>query len=107
MLGVIIGVSTVIAVFAIGKGAESAVDDQFAGLSAKSIIVFGGFGGGKGGPTASSKLNIEDVQVIREEAKLIGVATGVVQGNATISYDGTEGSFAVIGTDLNFLLYQI
>jgi len=104
MLGVIIGVSTVIAVFAIGKGAETAVDDQFAGLSAKSIIVFGGFGGGKGGPTASSKLNIEDVQIIREEAKLIGAATGVVQGNATISYDGAEGSFAVIGTDLNFFI---
>ena len=39
MLGIIIGVSTVIAVFAIGQGAQQAVNEQFQGLSANSIIV--------------------------------------------------------------------
>ena len=34
MLGIIIGVSTVIAVFAIGQGAQQSVSDQFQGLSA-------------------------------------------------------------------------
>jgi len=100
MLGIIIGVFTVIAVFAIGKGAESAVDDQFAGLSAKSIIVMGSMG--KQGPKTSSKLDIEDVQVIKEESKYIGTATGIVQGNSTISYESNESSYSVIGTDLDF-----
>ncbi len=102
MLGIIIGVSTVIAVFAIGKGAESAVDEQFAGLSAKSIIVMSSMGGRFGGATASSKLSIEDVQVIRENAQYIGAATGAIQGNATISYDSNEESYNIIGTDLDF-----
>lgn len=100
MLGIIIGVFTVIAVFAIGKGAESAVDDQFAGLSAKSIIVMGSMG--KQGPKTSSKLDIEDIQVIKEESQYIGTATGIVQGKSTISYESNEDSYSVIGTDLDF-----
>ena len=39
MLGIIIGVSTVIAVFAIGQGAQDAVDEQFQNISANSIII--------------------------------------------------------------------
>lgn len=100
MLGIIIGVSTVIAVFAIGKGAESAVDEQFAGLSAKSIIVMGSMG--RPGSTSSSKLDIDDVEVIREESEYIGAATGVIQGDATISYNSNESSYTVVGTDLEF-----
>ncbi len=97
MLGVIIGVSTVIAVFAIGQGAQSAVDEQFAGLSAKSILVMGTRGG-----TASSKLAIEDVEFIREQAENIGRATGATQGTVAVSYDSQESSFSAVGTDIEY-----
>lgn len=100
MLGVVIGVSTVIAVFSIGKGAESAVDEQFAGLSAKTLIVMGMFG--RPGATASTKLDVEDAKVIRENAQNISIVTGVVQGSATISYGSNEESYQLIGTDLDF-----
>ncbi|MEA3450092.1 MAG: ABC transporter permease [Patescibacteria group bacterium] len=99
MLGVIIGVSTVIAVFAIGQGAQSAVDEQFAGLSAKSILVMGTF---SRGATASSKLEIKDVKLIREQAKNIGRATGITQGSVTVSYNSLDSSFTVIGTDIEY-----
>lgn len=99
MLGVIIGVSTVIAVFAIGMGAETAVNKQFAGLSAKSIIVMGSF---HRGDTASSKLAMSDLEVIRENAKHIESATGAFQGNSSISHNSIEESYTVIGTDLEF-----
>ncbi|MCK5510183.1 ABC transporter permease [Candidatus Parcubacteria bacterium] len=99
MLGIIIGVSTVIAVFAIGQGAREAVDEQFAGLSAKSIMVMRSMGRGA---TASSKLALEDVKVIREKAKHIALATGVIQGNSVVSYETGEDSFAIVGTDLDF-----
>lgn len=104
MLGVIIGVSTVIAVFAIGKGAETAVDEQFAGLSAKSIMIMGTAGRGQGGGSAtqSSKLDIEDAELLREEAEYIGAATGIKQGNASVSYNSTESSYTLVGTDLDF-----
>lgn len=103
MLGIVIGVSTVIAVFAIGKGAESAVDEQFSGLSAKSIIIMGQMGGKSGGGAiSSSKLSMEDVKVIREKAEYISIVTGIMQGNDTVSYNSNEDSYAVVGTDLDF-----
>lgn len=100
MMGIVIGVSTVIAVFSIGKGAETAVDEQFAGLSAKSIIVMGMFG--RPGATASSKLSIDDVDVLRENARYLGAVTGAIQGSATVSNGSNEDSFEVVGTDLEF-----
>ena len=104
MLGIIIGVSTVIAVFAIGKGAESAVDDQFAGLSAKSIIVMQRMRGKDRGVKSSSKLDIEDIQAVKDEARYIGSAAGAVQGNASVSYGSNNESYTVIGTELNYFL---
>lgn len=100
VLGIVIGVSTVIAVFSIGKGAETAVDEQFAGLSAKSIIVMGMFG--RPGATASSKLSMDDVAALRDNAEHLGSATGAIQGNATVSNENNEDSFMIVGTDLEF-----
>ncbi|MCK5320803.1 ABC transporter permease, partial [Candidatus Parcubacteria bacterium] len=99
MLGIIIGVSTVIAVFAIGQGARVAVDEQFAGLSAKSIMVMRSMGRGA---TASSKLEINDVKIIREKAEHIALATGVIQGSSVVGYESNESSFSIVGTDLDF-----
>ena len=39
MLGIIIGVATVIAVFAVGQGAQQSVNSQFQNLSANSILI--------------------------------------------------------------------
>ena len=97
MLGIIIGVSTVIAVFAIGQGAQDAVDEQFAGLSAKSIIVMQ-----MGGKSASSKLSIDDVAVIKEQSQNIEAGTGILQGTSAVSYGLVDGSHSVVGTDLEF-----
>ena len=101
MLGIIIGVSTVIAVFAIGQGAQQAVDDQFAGLSAKTIIVMRMSGRGA---TASSKLEVEDAQIIREKAVNIETVTGAIQGNGTVAYGSASESYGIVGTDLDFFV---
>ena len=71
MLGIIIGVSTVIAVFAIGQGAQQAVNEQFQNLSAKSIIVMSMRGRGM---TSSSKLNADDAKLILEKANYVDIA---------------------------------
>ncbi|MDA3839861.1 MAG: ABC transporter permease [Patescibacteria group bacterium] len=99
MLGIIIGVSTVIAVFAIGEGAKQAVDDQFAGLSAKSVMVMGV--GGRGA-TASTKLSIDDVDALKEGSVYIGEATGMIQSNGSISYNSIDSSYSIIGVDADF-----
>ena len=99
MLGIIIGVSTVIAVFAIGQGAQNAVDEQFQNLSANSIIVMGMRGRSS---TASSKLSISDAKVILERAEHINRSTGSISGNSTVNYGTESGTFSVVGTDISY-----
>jgi len=97
MLGIIIGVSTVIAVFAIGQGAQEAVDKQFQGLSANSIIVMQ-----MRGKTESSNLKTTDSEIIVKNCPHISEATAVIQENMTVSFESEEGSFSVSGVENNY-----
>ena len=97
MLGIIIGVSTVIAVFAVGQGAQKAVDDQFQGLSADSIIVFS-----SRGKIESSKLKTTDSKVIIENCPHISKATAVIQSTMAVSFESESGSFNVMGVENNY-----
>lgn len=101
MLGIIIGVSTVIAVFAIGKGAQDSVNAQFHNLSANSILIMANRGRGF---TSSSKLKTTDAEIILSQAQHITAATGAIEGNASVSYGSAEKSYGVVGVDQNYLL---
>ena len=97
MLGIIIGVSTVIAVFAIGQGAQKAVDEQFQGLSADSIIVMS-----MRGKIESSKLKTTDSQIIIENCPHIPKATAVIQSTMAVSFESESGSFNIMGIESNY-----
>ena len=97
MLGIIIGVSTVIAVFAIGQGAQKAVDEQFQGLSANSIIVMS-----LRGKIESSKLETADSKIIIENCPHIPEATAIIQSSMAISFETEESSFNVMGVESNY-----
>ncbi|OGF25966.1 hypothetical protein A2303_01400 [Candidatus Falkowbacteria bacterium RIFOXYB2_FULL_47_14] len=99
MLGIIIGVTTVIAVFAVGQGAQNAVNAQFQNLSANSIIIMGMFGRGA---TQSSKLTTADARAIMEKAEHVKSAAGSIMGNLSASYGSESGSYSVIGADANY-----
>lgn len=100
MLGIIIGVATVIAVFAIGQGAQETVNAQFQNLSANSIMVMPTRGKGM---TGSSKLKTADAQVIKDKSQYVASAAGAIMGNSSVSYGSTEKSYSVIGVDDNYL----
>jgi putative ABC transport system permease protein len=100
MLGIIIGVTTVIAVFAVGRGAQESVNEQFQNLSANSILIMANRGRGV---TGSSKLNTADVQVILDQSQYISAATSVIQGNGSVSYSSVEKSYGILGVDANYL----
>lgn len=100
MLGIIIGVATVSAVFAIGKGAQQSVNAQFQNLSANSILIMANRGRGF---TSSSKLKTADAQIILTQAQNISSATGAIQGNVSVSYGAVEKNYGVVGVDQNYL----
>lgn len=102
MLGIIIGVSTVIAVFAIGQGAQNQVNEQFQNLSANSIMIMSMRGRGGGGAQTSSKLAVTDAKAILEKAEYVKSASGAIMSNLTLAYGSETGSFSVIGSDENY-----
>jgi len=93
MLGIIIGVATVIAVVGIGAGAQRKIEEQFKNLSVTSLIVMANRG------TSSSKLDVGDVAYVEKNAEFIKNGTGTVSGSATISYQKENGSYTVMGID--------
>lgn len=99
MLGIIIGVATVIAVFAVGKGAQESVNSQFQNLSANSILIMPNRGRGF---TSSSKLKASDAQLLLS-ADHIAIAAGAVESSVAVSYGSTDKNYDVIGVDQNFI----
>lgn len=96
MLGIIIGVSTVIAVFAIGQGAQNAVNEQFQGLSANSILISSMRGRES---TGSSKLKTSDVDVLLEKSQYLSKASASIQGSASVAYESESSSLTIVGVD--------
>lgn len=101
MLGIIIGVSTVIVVFGIGEGAKQSIADQFKNLSVTSIFVMDSRGR-PGAQTASSKLSVNDVPAILQRADYVSQATAIKQGSGSVSYGPTETSLSIYGTNSSF-----
>ena len=70
MLGMIIGVSAVITLVAMGNGAQSVIEDQIKGAGTNMITVNAGNasqGGVRGGSGTSSALTVDDAEAIRDE----------------------------------------
>ena len=71
MLGIIIGVGAVIAMVAVGQGAQSAVESQIASLGTNILMVIPGAtsqGGVSAGAGMAVTLKDEDVDAIRADA---------------------------------------
>jgi len=97
MLGVIIGVSTVIVVFGIGEAAKQSIADQYKNLNVTSLFVMGSMGG-RGPGTASSKLSEEDVTAILQGSEKVAQATALQQGSGSVSYGSVDTSYSIYGT---------
>jgi putative ABC transport system permease protein len=99
MLGIVIGVSTIILVVGIGLGAQKDIEEQYKNLSVTSIMINPVNVG-----TSRSKLNSEDVDYIMESANNIENATALVQGKLPVSYSKESEQFAVLGVKENFFV---
>src|SRR5688572_2219105 len=87
MLGIVIGVSAVIAMVSLGQGAQKLVEQQVAGMGQNVLQVQGGGnwqqqgGGARGAASDSQTLSEGDVAAIRREVPAVARATPIVQSN--------------------------
>jgi putative ABC transport system permease protein len=106
MLGIIIGVAAVIAMLAIGRGAQSAIEAQIASLGTNVLMIFPGAtssGGVSSGAGTSVTLTVEDALAIREEASAISHVTPTVRTVRQVVAGNLNWSSTIQGGTLDFL----
>jgi putative ABC transport system permease protein len=99
MLGIIIGVASVILLVSIGSGLQAFITQQFASLGANTLFVFPGKVDFKsGGPaTPVSKFQISDVTDIEHESEFVRlISPGVIQ-QAVLTAKGNTASEQTVG----------
>jgi putative ABC transport system permease protein len=104
-LGIVIGVSAVIAMVAIGEGAKKRVEDAFASMGADLLIVLPGTttrGGAFGGFGSMPTLTWEDVRAIRSEVPSVRAVAVQLRTTAQILSDDQNWTTSVTGTSPEF-----
>ena len=82
MLGVFIGVAALIAMVAVGQGANDAVRKQIEILGTNLVVVLPGAstaGGVRGGSGSASTLTVSDAQAIRRESTAVGEVSYLIR----------------------------
>jgi len=100
-LGVIIGVSAVIAMVAIGEGAKVQVEQSFASMGANLLIVQSGTtstGGARGGFGSLPTLTWEDLKAIQTEIPSVRYAAPVLRATAQVLTEDQNWTTSVTGT---------
>lgn len=106
MLGIIIGVGSVILLVSIGTGLQNYVTEQFASLGSNTIMVMAGdvdvTQGPRGAMMSASKFELSDVADIERGSEAIKQVSPMVQGFGTFSYEGETSSTEVWGVWENY-----
>jgi putative ABC transport system permease protein len=105
MLGVIIGVAAVIAMLAIGQGAQAALRAQIASLGAYTLVVQPGAttqSGVRYGWGSRTTLRAADVQAILKECPAVAYATPILRGGFQVVYTNQNWPTAVQGTGIEY-----
>ena len=99
MLGIIIGVGSVIALVALGQGTTKAITEQVQGLGSDLITV------NIMGRGSSNSINYEQAIGLREVDGIAGLAP-VNNQSATLKYGTVSTNVSVIGTNMDYLSVQ-
>jgi putative ABC transport system permease protein len=104
MLGVVIGVGAVIAMVAIGNGAQEAVKSRISALGTTLVSISPGqiFSRGLASSTDRARLTMADAEALRANAKLIEQVEPEMQKSAQVQYLNKNTSTDIIGTTPNY-----
>ncbi|MBF0298457.1 MAG: ABC transporter permease [Oligoflexia bacterium] len=101
MLGIMIGVASVVAMLALGRGAQKAIEDQLTSLGSNLLMVRPGAVKGAGGARAevgaTTRLTIEDAVAIKEKIANVNDTIPNQSGKGQITYANKNWSTTVKG----------
>lgn len=102
MLGIIIGIASVVSVVALGNGSQKQILENISSLGTNTITVFQGRGFGDNSKTAQVKTLIPaDADALAEQAYVEGVSPSVTS-SVTGRFKDTEASMTVNGVGEDF-----
>ncbi len=109
MLGVVIGVASVIAMIALGSGARAAIDEQIQQQGTNVIFVSAGSygrGGVRGGAGTITTLTLEDAQSLAAQVPTVAKWTPVVRGRAQLIAGNQNWNTSVEGGNEDYVVVR-
>ena len=106
MLGIIIGVAAVIAMVAVGSGAQERIREQIASIGSNLIIVLSGSitsSGLRMGTGNAQTLTEDDARAITRECDAAALAAPAVRGGVQVVYGNNNWGTQVLGTTPDYL----
>jgi putative ABC transport system permease protein len=100
-LGVIIGVGAVVAMTSIGAGARARVEETFASMGSRMLVVRSGssvLGGARGGAATQPTLTWDDMRAIAEEVSGVTVVAPLLAKPVQVMAEGQNWATSVQGT---------
>ena len=105
VLGIFVGVASVIAMMALGEGAKAAMQEQLKSMGSNMLSIRGGSAkihGAAQGAGAVARFTFIDVDDIASLRTLVKNATGVVNGNGRIVYGNKNWSSQLTGVGFDY-----
>jgi putative ABC transport system permease protein len=106
MLGVIIGVASVIVMVSVASGAGQAIEARIKSLGTNLLVIQPGSytsGGRRAGEGTALALSEDDLAVIKERIPGIAAVTGIINGSAPIVVGNTNWTTPIDGVSGDFL----
>lgn len=107
MLGIVIGIASVIAMTAIGQGAQNSVTKSIESIGANLVIVSPGaprsFGGIRESRGGAKTLTLEDADAIASQISNITSVVRVVSSQKQVIAPGTNTNTNITGTESSYL----
>lgn len=106
MLGIVIGVGAVIAMIALGNGAQQQVNDRIKALGTTLLTVQPGqqrFGGGFASEVDRAPLTMKDARALEDRATNIAAVQPQMSRNYQVQFRNRNTNVRVLGTTSNYL----
>jgi len=112
ILGIVIGIGSVIAMISVGQGASAAITNSIESLGTNLLVVTPGSqrqaGGNivRGGSGSSQSLTMEDVVAIRSTVQDIAAVAPTVSSRKQVTAKGSNTNTSIYGIDGNYFVIK-
>lgn len=109
MLGIMIGVASVVSMLALGRGAQKAISDQLSSLGSNLLVLRPGsirVGGVFQEAGATTRLTLEDARAIEERVPSVKNASASVNGRGQIAFLNKNWNTQILGAGPNYAVVK-